>query len=105
MIRRPPGSTRTDTLFPYTTLFRASDTFAPSRSLPPLLAGELLAFDSAGAYGAVMASTYNSRLLAPEVLVSGDDYAVVRARPDHDDLLALESFAPWQAKPGRRGVA
>lgn len=82
-----------------------SDTFARARSLPPLLAGDLLVFDSAGAYGAVMASTYNSRLLAPEVLVSGDDYAVVRARPDHDDLLALESFAPWQAKPGRRGVA
>src|SRR3546814_10883065 len=52
-----------------------SDTFARARPLPPLLAGELLVFDSAGAYGAVMASTSNSRLLAPEVLVSGGEYA------------------------------
>ena len=51
---------------------------------------------SAGAYGAVMSSEYNSRLLVPEVLVKGEDYAVVRPRPTYDDMLAKEAAAPWQ---------
>ena len=58
------------------------DYLALDRKLPPLAAGDLLAFMTAGAYGAAMSSTYNSRLLVPEVLVKGDDYAVVRPRPD-----------------------
>ncbi len=72
------------------------DTFAQKRPLPPLVTGDLLAFSSAGAYGAVMASSYNSRLLVPEVLVNGETYSVVRARPTYEDLLALDSFAAWQ---------
>lgn len=72
------------------------DTFARSRSLPPLKPEDLLVFDSAGAYGAVMASTYNTRLLVPEVLVKGDDFAVVRERPSYDDLLKLDRLAKWQ---------
>ena len=58
------------------------DTFASRRHLPPLKPLDLLAFESAGAYGAVMASGYNSRRLVPEVLVRGENYAVVRPRPD-----------------------
>lgn len=72
------------------------DTFAHARPMPPLVAGELVAIASAGAYGAVMASSYNTRPLAPEVLVDGAEFAVVRARPSYDDMLAPESFAPWQ---------
>jgi diaminopimelate decarboxylase len=71
------------------------DTFARDRSLPPLAAGDLVAFMSAGAYGAVMASEYNSRPLVPEVLVHGDRFAVVRPRPTYDQMLAAEPLAPW----------
>ncbi len=71
------------------------DTFTRDRALPPLEAGDLVAFMSAGAYGAAMASEYNSRLLVPEVLVKGDDFAVVRPRPTYDDMLARERSAPW----------
>ena len=71
------------------------DTFTRDRLLPPLEAGDLVAFMTAGAYGAAMSSEYNSRLLAPEVLVKGADYAVVRPRPTYDDMLARERTAPW----------
>jgi diaminopimelate decarboxylase len=72
------------------------DTFARARPLPPLAEGDLIAFRSAGAYGAVMASEYNSRLLVPEVLVSGDQFAVIRARPTFDDMVRRDTIAPWQ---------
>jgi diaminopimelate decarboxylase len=71
------------------------DTFTRERALPPLQAGDLVAFLSAGAYGAVMSSEYNSRLLVPEVLVKGSAYAVVRPRPTYEDMLAKEAGAPW----------
>jgi len=73
----------------------SADTFAHGRRLPPLEAGDLVAFMTAGAYGAVMAGEYNSRLLVPEVLVDGEAFAVVRARPTYDDMLGRESSAPW----------
>ncbi len=72
------------------------DTFALARMVPPFITGDLLAFGTAGAYGAVMASTYNARPLVPEVLVNGDAYAVVRKRQSYEALLALDSFAEWQ---------
>jgi diaminopimelate decarboxylase len=71
------------------------DTFTRDRTLPPLEAGDLIAFMTAGAYGAAMSSEYNSRLLVPEVLVKGDQFAVVRPRPSYDDMLARETPAPW----------
>ncbi len=71
------------------------DVFAKSRSLPPLASGDLVAILSAGAYGAVMASTYNTRPLIPEVLVNGDQFAVVRRRMTVEDLLALEALPSW----------
>ncbi|WP_293676393.1 diaminopimelate decarboxylase [uncultured Phenylobacterium sp.] len=71
------------------------DTFTRDRVLPPLEAGDLVAFMTAGAYGAAMSSEYNSRLLVPEVLVKGDQFAVVRPRPTYDDMLAREAPAPW----------
>ena len=72
-----------------------SDTFTRDRMLPELKAGDLVAFMSAGAYGAVMSSEYNSRLLVPEVLVKGSDFAVIRPRPDYDEMLSREPLAPW----------
>ena len=71
------------------------DTFTRDRVLPPMEAGDLVAFMTAGAYGAAMSSEYNSRLLVPEVLVKGDRFAVVRPRPTYDDMLARETPAPW----------
>jgi len=71
------------------------DTFAVARPMPPVGVGELVAFRSAGAYGAVMASEYNSRPLVPEVLVHGDHYAVVRARPSFDEMLARDTIPEW----------
>lgn len=71
------------------------DTFARERDMPDLARGDLVAFRSAGAYGAVMASTYNTRPLVPEVLVKGDQYAVIRARPSLEDLLKLDILPKW----------
>lgn len=71
------------------------DTFAKQRPLPPLKAGDLIAFQTAGAYGAVMSSTYNTRPLIPEVLVDGGKWAVVRRRPTLDEMLALEQTPEW----------
>ncbi|MGA0599922.1 diaminopimelate decarboxylase [Caulobacter sp. KR2-114] len=71
------------------------DTFTRDRALAPLAAGDLVAFMTAGAYGAVMASEYNTRPLVPEVLVRGGDYAVIRPRPTYEDILAREPMAPW----------
>ncbi len=71
------------------------DTFTRDRRLPSLEAGDLVAFMSAGAYGAVMASEYNSRLLVPEVLVRGDQFAIVRPRPTYEDMLAREVVPDW----------
>ena len=71
------------------------DTFARDRALPPLEAEDLVAFTGAGAYGAVMASEYNSRPMVPEVLVDGGDWAVIRARPTYEEMLDREPFADW----------
>ncbi len=71
------------------------DTFAKARALPALAAGDLLAFRSAGAYGAVMASEYNTRPLVPEVLVQGDHFAVIRARPTFDEILNRDTIPTW----------
>jgi diaminopimelate decarboxylase len=75
------------------------DTFATQRPLPPVAAGELVAILSAGAYGAAMSSTYNSRPLVPEVLVRGDEFAVIRPRPSYQDLLSQDTFPGWLAEP------
>lgn len=80
-----------------------TDKFAEQRLLPPLAAGDLVAFCEAGAYGAVMASTYNGRPLVPEVLVRGGRFDIVRARPTFDESLALESVPDWLAASGGDG--
>jgi diaminopimelate decarboxylase len=71
------------------------DYLALDRSIPEPKAGDCLAIMSAGAYGAVQSSTYNSRLLVPEVMVRGADYAVVRPRRTYDELIAQDALPPW----------
>lgn len=73
----------------------SGDTFQKGADLPEMAAGGLVAFRSAGAYGAVMASEYNSRPLVPEVLVQGDHFAVIRARPTFEEMLARDSIPAW----------
>ena len=73
----------------------SGDTFAKGRVMPAVAAGDLVAFRSAGAYGAVMSSEYNSRPLIPEVLVDGDQFAVIRARPTYEEMIARDTLPEW----------
>jgi diaminopimelate decarboxylase len=73
----------------------SGDTFAKARNLPELEAGDLIAFRSAGAYGAVMASEYNTRPPAPEVIVRGDEFALARPRLTYDDMLGRDKIPGW----------
>lgn len=73
----------------------SSDVFAKGRSTPALEAGDLVAIKSAGAYGAVMASTYNSRPLVPEVMVSGEKFSVVRRRQSLEELISMDALPSW----------
>ena len=73
----------------------SGDTFARARDLAPLAPDDLVAFRSAGAYGAVMASEYNTRALIPEVLVKDDQFAVIRPRPSFDDIINRDSLPEW----------
>ena len=89
---RPGGALPYDVVGP---VCETGDTFARDRALPPLEAEDLVVFTGAGAYGAVMASEYNSRPLVPEVLVDGENWAVVRPRPTYEEMLDREPFADW----------
>ena len=71
------------------------DTFGEPRPLPVMEPGDLLAIRTAGAYGAVMASTYNTRPLVPEVMVNGAVFSVIRDRVAVDDMLARENLPVW----------
>jgi diaminopimelate decarboxylase len=73
------------------------DYLGHDRDLPALESGDLIAVGTAGAYGAVQAGTYNTRLLVPEVLVDGDRFHVVRPRPSYDDLIGLDRIPDWLA--------
>ncbi len=72
-----------------------ADTFAVQRPMPELKAGDLLAIRSAGAYGAVMSSNYNTRPMPPEILVSGDKFAVIRPRQDIMELIEQDVIPDW----------
>lgn len=71
------------------------DTFAKGRVMSPVKDGDLIAFRSAGAYGAVMASEYNTRPLIPEVLVKGDQFAVIRRRPTFEEMINRDTIPEW----------
>ena len=73
----------------------SGDTFARQRMMPPLGEGDLVAFRSAGAYGAAMSSEYNTRPLIPEVLVNGHQFAVIRPRPTFEEIINRDTLPPW----------
>ncbi len=73
----------------------SGDTFAKARPMPPVKEGDLVAFRSAGAYGAVMSSEYNSRPLIPEVLVHQHQFAVIRERPTYDEMIKRDTIPQW----------
>ena len=72
-----------------------SDLFAAARAMPELKSGDLVAILSAGAYGATMSSAYNARPPAPEVLVSGAEWAIVKPRLRYDDLIGQDRIPDW----------
>ncbi len=90
--RQDTATIRCDIVGP---ICESGDFLAQNRDLPPLAAGDLVMIRSAGAYGAVMASSYNTRPLAPEVMVDGTRFAVIRPRPTIDEMLSAERFPPW----------
>ena len=94
-VTEPPTETATFVSDVVGPVCETGDFLALSRRLPKLHAGDLIAVMTAGAYGAVLASAYNSRLLVPEVLVKGDRYAVTRPRPTYDEMLAAERLPDW----------
>lgn len=86
--------TRQDVVGP---VCESGDYLALGRTLPELREDDLVAFMTAGAYCAVMASTYNTRRLVPEVLVDGDRWAIVRPRVSYEQLIGLDKVPPWLA--------
>src|SRR6056300_560055 len=75
----------------------SGDTFAKGRDMARMVSDDLVAFRSAGAYGAVMSSEYNSRPLIPEILLNGNDFAVIRARPTFDEMINRDTIPMWLA--------
>ena len=73
----------------------SGDTFANGREMAQMNAGDLVAFRSAGAYGAVMSSEYNTRPLIPEVMVNGSEFAVIRSRPSFDEIINRDTIPEW----------
>ncbi|MFZ1510206.1 MAG: diaminopimelate decarboxylase [Tabrizicola sp.] len=94
-VAEPPVASPTQEFDVVGPVCETGDTFAKDRDLPLVGEGDLVAFRSAGAYGAVMASEYNTRPLIPEVLVNGDHFAVIRARPSFDEILNRDTIPPW----------
>jgi diaminopimelate decarboxylase len=92
-VARPGNETATyDVVGP---ICETGDTFTRGREMPVMQAGDLVTFMSAGAYGAVMGSEYNSRPLAPEVLVRDADWSIVRPRPSYEEMMAREPLPAW----------
>ena len=73
----------------------SGDTFATGREMAQMNAGDLVAFRSAGAYGAVMSSEYNTRPLIPEVMVNASEFAVIRSRPSFDEIINRDTIPEW----------
>lgn len=97
-VRAPPAGAerrRAEVVGP---VCETGDCLAAQRLLPEMAPGDLLAVLSAGAYGAVMSSSYNTRLLVPEILVRGAEFAVVRPRPSYAALLSQDVVPPWLAE-------
>jgi diaminopimelate decarboxylase len=94
-VREPARGDRAITADVVGPVCETGDYIALDRQLPEPKPGDLLAIMTAGAYGAVQSGSYNTRPLVPEVLVKGDQYAVVRPRIEVDELIAMDRTAPW----------
>ena len=99
-VTEPPADARTVDVEVVGPICETGDTFGAPRPMPETAEGNLLAVRTAGAYGAVMASTYNSRALVPEVMVNGGDFAVIRERITVDDMLSREILPGWLTGDG-----
>jgi diaminopimelate decarboxylase len=95
-VRSPPrhaaGTIRADVVGP---VCESGDYLALDREIAEVEDGDLIAVMSAGAYGAVLSSTYNSRLLVPEVFVRDEEYAIIRPRRTFEELIALDTLPSW----------
>lgn len=94
-LARPPADAAVEAFDVVGPVCETGDTFTRERVMPTLAPHDRVAFMTAGAYGAAMASEYNSRRLAPEVLVNGAAWSVVRPRPSYEAMMAREERAPW----------
>ncbi|MBT4428532.1 MAG: diaminopimelate decarboxylase, partial [Rhodospirillaceae bacterium] len=94
VIPRPGDALPVDIVGP---ICESGDVIAKDRALPELRTGDLIAVRDAGAYGAVMSSSYNSRMPAAEVMVRGAESALIRPRLDYDAMLARDTLPDWQA--------
>ena len=100
-----PASRETEVVDVVGPVCETGDFLALDRRLPRLRGGDLLAIEVAGAYGAVMSSTYNARPLAPELLVRQDSWAVIRPRQPLQDLIGLDRLPPWIKLPKEPGAS
>ena len=91
----PRGEAQTELADVVGPVCETGDIFAEQRLMKIPQAGDLLVFRSAGAYGAVMSSTYNARLLVPEVMVNGADYAIIRERQTYEELIGRDKIPSW----------
>ena len=96
-VAEPPAAAETALVDIVGPVCETGDYLAKARRLPPLQAGDLAAVLSVGAYGAVQAGTYNTRLLVPEVLIDGADLAVIRPRTGYDELIGRDRVPSWLA--------
>jgi diaminopimelate decarboxylase len=94
-VREPAEGAKSELIDIVGPVCETGDVLAVQRRMPPLVAEDLLVVRSAGAYGAVMSSTYNSRLLIPEVMVNGAQSAVIRPRTDYETLIGLDVVPGW----------
>ncbi|MDX2074573.1 MAG: diaminopimelate decarboxylase [Alphaproteobacteria bacterium] len=93
---RPDAAAPTELVDIVGPVCETGDVFAESRLMKVPKAGDLLVLRSAGAYGAVMASTYNARLLVPEIMVHGSKSAIVRPRPTYEEMIARDAIPEWR---------
>lgn len=94
-VRERPADAETMSYDVVGPICESTDKFAAERVMPVIEQGERIAIMSAGAYGAALSSQYNARPLVAEVLVDGDQYAVVRRRPSFEDMISLETTPDW----------
>jgi diaminopimelate decarboxylase len=91
-VEKAPNSLKADIVGP---VCETGDVLAHDRDFPELIEGNLVAFRTAGAYGATMSNSYNTRPLVPEVLVNGNEFAVVRKRPTYEEIFSMEETPDW----------